>query len=215
MANGGRCDVAQPADGRPDDAARGGGRTHERPRSRSDPRPDRGDSVSGILTERDVLRAVATGGVEGTNVAAWMTRDPETVDVGESTRPGGRGDDPRRLPAPAGARRRQAGRDRLDPRPDARRRRRRKPAWRLARRCSSTAVDGLALGRDVHRRLARDGRGDRRGPAGRPRRRAARDRGREPRRRRLGARDRVRARRRACSASPTRSSSGATSSRTR
>jgi CBS domain-containing protein len=44
-----------------------------------------GDSVSGILTERDVLRAVATGGVEGTNVAAWMTRDPETVDVHEST----------------------------------------------------------------------------------------------------------------------------------
>jgi CBS domain-containing protein len=44
-----------------------------------------GDSVSGILTERDVLRAVATGGVEGTNVAAWMTRDPETVDAGEST----------------------------------------------------------------------------------------------------------------------------------
>jgi CBS domain-containing protein len=44
-----------------------------------------GDSVSGILTERDVLRAVATGGVEGTNVAAWMTRDPETVEVDEST----------------------------------------------------------------------------------------------------------------------------------
>jgi CBS domain-containing protein len=44
-----------------------------------------GDSVTGILTERDVLRAVATGGVEGTNVAAWMTRDPETVDAQEST----------------------------------------------------------------------------------------------------------------------------------
>jgi CBS domain-containing protein len=43
------------------------------------------DHVSGILTERDVLRAVATGGVDGTHVAAWMTRDPETVDVGEST----------------------------------------------------------------------------------------------------------------------------------
>jgi CBS domain-containing protein len=43
-----------------------------------------GDSVSGILTERDVLRAVATGPVEGTHVAAWMTRDPETVDVSES-----------------------------------------------------------------------------------------------------------------------------------
>ena len=40
-----------------------------------------GDAVTGILTERDVLRAVAQGGVEGTNVAAWMTRDPETVDV--------------------------------------------------------------------------------------------------------------------------------------
>jgi CBS domain-containing protein len=38
-----------------------------------------GDHVSGILTERDVLRAVATGEVEGTHVAAWMTRDPETV----------------------------------------------------------------------------------------------------------------------------------------
>jgi CBS domain-containing protein len=43
------------------------------------------DHVSGILTERDVLRAVATGGVDGTHVAAWMTRDPETVDVGEAT----------------------------------------------------------------------------------------------------------------------------------
>jgi CBS domain-containing protein len=45
-----------------------------------------GDVVSGILTERDVLRAVATGGVEGTNVAAWMTRDPETIDADDSTR---------------------------------------------------------------------------------------------------------------------------------
>ena len=44
-----------------------------------------GESVSGILTERDVLRAVATGPVEGTHVAAWMTRDPETVDAAEST----------------------------------------------------------------------------------------------------------------------------------
>ncbi|HEX7582571.1 MAG TPA: CBS domain-containing protein [Gaiellaceae bacterium] len=43
-----------------------------------------GEIVSGILTERDVLRAVATGSVEGTHVAAWMTRDPETVNVSES-----------------------------------------------------------------------------------------------------------------------------------
>lgn len=43
-----------------------------------------GETVSGILTERDVLRAVATGPVEGTHVAAWMTRDPDTIDVTES-----------------------------------------------------------------------------------------------------------------------------------
>jgi CBS domain-containing protein len=45
-----------------------------------------GEHLSGILTERDVLRAVATGGVEGTKVGAWMTHDPETIDPGE--RPG-------------------------------------------------------------------------------------------------------------------------------
>src|SRR3954454_7012567 len=44
-----------------------------------------GDHVSGILTERDILRAVATGGVEGTRVAAWMTREPETIDLDDST----------------------------------------------------------------------------------------------------------------------------------
>src|SRR3954454_16960803 len=43
------------------------------------------DHVAGILTERDVLRAVATGGVDGTHVAAWVTRDSATVDSGEST----------------------------------------------------------------------------------------------------------------------------------
>ena len=41
--------------------------------------------VSGILTERDVLRAVATGQVTGTHVAAWMTREPETIGPDEST----------------------------------------------------------------------------------------------------------------------------------
>ena len=45
-----------------------------------------GERLSGILTERDVLRAVATGGVEGTNVGAWMTHDPDTVRPDE--RPG-------------------------------------------------------------------------------------------------------------------------------
>ena len=45
-----------------------------------------GDAISGILTERDVLRAVAQGEVEGTSVAAWMTRDPQTVAVGDAGR---------------------------------------------------------------------------------------------------------------------------------
>jgi CBS domain-containing protein len=43
-----------------------------------------GEAIAGILTERDVLRAVAQGGVEGTSVAAWMTRDPETVQTDTS-----------------------------------------------------------------------------------------------------------------------------------
>jgi CBS domain-containing protein len=38
-----------------------------------------GERLSGILTERDILRAVATGQVEGTKVGAWMTHDPETI----------------------------------------------------------------------------------------------------------------------------------------
>jgi len=43
------------------------------------------ERVSGILTERDVLRAVATGQVTGTHVAAWMTHDPETIEPDDST----------------------------------------------------------------------------------------------------------------------------------
>ena len=38
----------------------------------------------GILTERDVLRAVGAGQVGGT-VGEWMAKHPETVDVDEST----------------------------------------------------------------------------------------------------------------------------------
>ena len=45
-----------------------------------------GEHLSGILTERDILHAVATGEVEGTKVGAWMTHDPETV--GPDERPG-------------------------------------------------------------------------------------------------------------------------------
>lgn len=42
-----------------------------------------GERLSGILTERDILRAVAAGQVEGTKVGAWMTHDPETVGPGD------------------------------------------------------------------------------------------------------------------------------------
>ena len=45
-----------------------------------------GDRLSGILTERDILHAVAIGQVEGTKVGAWMTHDPESV--GPDERPG-------------------------------------------------------------------------------------------------------------------------------
>jgi CBS domain-containing protein len=45
-----------------------------------------GGRLVGILTERDVLRAVA-GGIDGeTVVADWMTRDPETMDPDEPIR---------------------------------------------------------------------------------------------------------------------------------
>ena len=44
-----------------------------------------GERLVGILTERDVLRAVAQGIDAGTTVADWMTRDPETLEVDEST----------------------------------------------------------------------------------------------------------------------------------
>jgi len=44
--------------------------------------------LTGILTERDVLRAVASGNVGG-QVADWMTRNPETVDADESTEQAG------------------------------------------------------------------------------------------------------------------------------
>jgi CBS domain-containing protein len=44
-----------------------------------------GDSLTGILTERDVLRAVAAGVQEDTLVSEWMTRDPETMAPGDTT----------------------------------------------------------------------------------------------------------------------------------
>lgn len=42
-----------------------------------------GDRLTGILTERDVLRAVGGGDISGT-VDDWMTHDPLTVDPAAS-----------------------------------------------------------------------------------------------------------------------------------
>lgn len=39
-----------------------------------------GDRLAGILTERDVLRAVGNGLDPGALVSQWMTRAPETVE---------------------------------------------------------------------------------------------------------------------------------------
>ncbi len=44
----------------------------------------RDERLIGIVTERDVLRAVGSGDVGG-SVGEWMTKHPESVDADEST----------------------------------------------------------------------------------------------------------------------------------
>jgi CBS domain-containing protein len=44
-----------------------------------------GETLVGIVTERDVLRAVARGGAATGSVAEWMTGHPETIEPGDST----------------------------------------------------------------------------------------------------------------------------------
>jgi CBS domain-containing protein len=44
-----------------------------------------GEALRGILTERDVLRAVGAGPVGSASVADWMTPDPETIEASDST----------------------------------------------------------------------------------------------------------------------------------
>ena len=43
-----------------------------------------GDRLVGIFTERDVLRAVARGGLEAGTVTEWMTHHPETIEASDS-----------------------------------------------------------------------------------------------------------------------------------
>lgn len=44
-----------------------------------------GEQLVGILTERDVLNAVAAGGVESAGVSGWMTHGPETIAPDDTT----------------------------------------------------------------------------------------------------------------------------------
>jgi CBS domain-containing protein len=44
-----------------------------------------GERLQGILTERDLMRAVAGGYSDEARVAEWMTRHPETIDASETT----------------------------------------------------------------------------------------------------------------------------------
>ena len=44
-----------------------------------------GKRLAGILTERDILKAVATGFEPDARVADWMTRYPETIESDDTT----------------------------------------------------------------------------------------------------------------------------------
>jgi CBS domain-containing protein len=43
------------------------------------------ESLDGILTERDLMKAVAAGYSNDAKVGDWMTRHPETIDADDST----------------------------------------------------------------------------------------------------------------------------------
>ena len=44
-----------------------------------------GERLAGILTERDLLKAVAAGSQESARVSQWMTRHPETIEPNDDT----------------------------------------------------------------------------------------------------------------------------------
>jgi CBS domain-containing protein len=44
-----------------------------------------GETLHGILTERDLMRAVAGGYSDDARVSDWMTRHPETVEASDNT----------------------------------------------------------------------------------------------------------------------------------
>ena len=44
-----------------------------------------GGSIAAILTERDVMKAVAAGKDGSASVTEWMTRHPDTIEPGDTT----------------------------------------------------------------------------------------------------------------------------------
>ena len=44
-----------------------------------------GERLDGILTERDILKAVAMGLIENARVRDWMTTNPETIEASDTT----------------------------------------------------------------------------------------------------------------------------------
>src|SRR5688500_5800617 len=44
-----------------------------------------GDAIAAILTERDVMKAVAAGKDGSAVVTEWMTRHPDTIEPGDTT----------------------------------------------------------------------------------------------------------------------------------
>jgi CBS domain-containing protein len=44
-----------------------------------------GESIAAILTERDVMKAVAAGGEGSAPVTEWMTRHPDTIEPEDTT----------------------------------------------------------------------------------------------------------------------------------
>ena len=44
-----------------------------------------GEAIAAILTERDVMRAVAAGQDGSASVAGWMTRHPDTIEPTDTT----------------------------------------------------------------------------------------------------------------------------------
>ena len=44
-----------------------------------------GERLAGILTERDILKAVATGFEPDSRISDWMTRHPETIESDDTT----------------------------------------------------------------------------------------------------------------------------------